>query len=38
MSIHWLQHETGGLLTLAAISIAVLLFLIIKVKLEPFTP
>lgn len=34
--IHWLQHETGGLLTLCAVSIAVLLFLIIKVKLEPF--
>ncbi len=34
--IHWLQHETGGLLLLAGISIAALLFLIIKVKLEPF--
>ncbi|RFS87169.1 GntP family permease [Actinomadura spongiicola] len=34
--VHWLQHETGGLLTLCAVSIAVLLFLIIKVKLEPF--
>ncbi|RKS79091.1 GntP family gluconate:H+ symporter [Actinomadura pelletieri DSM 43383] len=34
--VHWLQHETGGLLTLCAASIAVLLFLIIKVKLEPF--
>ncbi|WP_326836734.1 gluconate:H+ symporter [Amycolatopsis rhabdoformis] len=34
--IHWLQTTTGGLLTLAAISIAVLLVLIIKVKLEPF--
>ncbi|MEV7549940.1 gluconate:H+ symporter [Amycolatopsis sp. NPDC089917] len=34
--IDWLQHTTGGLLTLAAVSIAVLLFLIIKVKLEPF--
>ncbi|OLZ59077.1 GntP family permease [Amycolatopsis keratiniphila] len=34
--IDWLQHSTGGLLTLAAVSIAVLLFLIIKVKLEPF--
>ncbi|TDB85576.1 GntP family permease [Actinomadura sp. KC216] len=34
--VHWLQEETGGLLTLCAVSIAVLLFLIIKVKLEPF--
>ncbi|MGW7538614.1 GntP family permease [Amycolatopsis sp. NPDC054798] len=34
--IHWLQTSTAGLLTLAAVSIAVLLFLIIKVKLEPF--
>ncbi|WP_067490366.1 GntP family permease [Actinomadura hibisca] len=34
--IHWLQHETGGLLLLSAAAIAVLLFLIIKVKLEPF--
>ncbi|KZB84257.1 GntP family permease [Amycolatopsis regifaucium] len=34
--IDWLQHSTGGLLTLAAVSIAVLLLLIIKVKLEPF--
>ncbi|TYK50861.1 GntP family permease [Actinomadura decatromicini] len=34
--VHWLQHETGGLLLLCAASIAVLLFLIIKVKLEPF--
>ncbi|MFF4596183.1 GntP family permease [Amycolatopsis sp. NPDC001319] len=34
--IHWLQTTTGGLLTLAAVSIAVLLVLIIKVKLEPF--
>ncbi|MFC3456222.1 GntP family permease [Amycolatopsis speibonae] len=34
--IDWLQHTTGGLLTLAAVSIAVLLLLIIKVKLEPF--
>lgn len=35
-AIDWLQHDTGGLLTLAAVSIAVLLLLIIKVKLEPF--
>lgn len=34
--VHWLQHETGGLLLLCAASIAVLLFLIIKVRLEPF--
>lgn len=34
--IHWLQHTTGGLLTLAAVSIALLLLLIIKVKVEPF--
>ena len=34
--IHWLQHTTGGLLTLAAVSIAVLLLLIIKLKIEPF--
>jgi GntP family gluconate:H+ symporter len=31
-----LQHTTGGLLTLAAVSIAVLLVRIIKLKLEPF--
>ncbi|MEU0883492.1 gluconate:H+ symporter [Lentzea sp. NPDC005914] len=34
--IDWLQHSTGGLLTLAVVSIAVLLLLIIKVKVEPF--
>ncbi|QXJ23254.1 GntP family permease [Actinomadura graeca] len=34
--VHWLQHETGGLLLLCAASIAVLLLLIIKVRLEPF--
>ncbi|MEV6648500.1 gluconate:H+ symporter [Amycolatopsis sp. NPDC051371] len=34
--IHWLQHTTGGLLTLAAVSIAVLLLLIVKLKVEPF--
>ncbi|QWF77175.1 GntP family permease [Amycolatopsis sp. CA-230715] len=34
--IHWLQHSTGGLLTLAAVSIAVLLVLIIRTKMEPF--
>ena len=34
--VDWLQHDTAGLLTLAAVSVAVLLLLIIKVKLEPF--
>ena len=34
--VDWLQHDTAGLLTLAAVSIAVLLVLIIKIKLEPF--
>ncbi|RZS43558.1 GntP family gluconate:H+ symporter [Herbihabitans rhizosphaerae] len=34
--IHWLQHETGGLLLLAAVGIALLLLLIVKFKLEPF--
>ncbi len=34
--IHWLQHSTGGLLTLALVSIAVLLLLIIRFKVEPF--
>ncbi|GAA3954740.1 gluconate:H+ symporter [Actinomadura viridis] len=34
--VDWLQHETGGLLLLCAAAIAVLLFLIIKIKLEPF--
>ena len=34
--IHWLQHETGGLLLLCAAAIAVLLALIIWVRLEPF--
>ncbi|MFD9662344.1 GntP family permease [Rhodococcus sp. NPDC059968] len=34
--VDWLQHDTAGLLTLAAVSIAVLLLLIIKLKLEPF--
>lgn len=32
----WLQTSTGGLLLLCGTAIAVLLFLIIKVKLEPF--
>lgn len=34
--IDWLQHTTGGLLTLSAISIALLLAMIIKWKVEPF--
>jgi gluconate:H+ symporter, GntP family len=32
----WLHHDTAGLLTLAAVSVAVLLALIIKFKVEPF--
>jgi GntP family gluconate:H+ symporter len=35
-AIHWLQHDTAGLLLLCMIAIALLLFLIIRVKLEPF--
>ena len=31
-----MQHTTPGLLTLAVVSIAVLLLLIIKFKVEPF--
>ena len=34
--VSWLQDTTGGLLTLCAVAVAVLLFLIIKIKLEPF--
>ena len=34
--IHWLQTSTGGLLTLAAVSIALLLLLIVRFKMEPF--
>jgi gluconate:H+ symporter, GntP family len=34
--IDWLHDTTAGLLLLSAAAIAVLLFLIIKVKLEPF--
>ncbi|WP_086663978.1 GntP family permease [Lentzea kentuckyensis] len=34
--INWLQHSTPGLLTLAVVSIAVLLLLIIRFKVEPF--
>lgn len=34
--VDWLQHSTPGLLSLAAVSIAVLLLLIIRWKMEPF--
>ena len=34
--LNWLQHDTSGLLTLSAVGIAVLLFMIIKLKIEPF--
>lgn len=34
--VSWLQHDTAGLLTLAALSVAVLLLMIIKFRLEPF--
>ncbi|MFI2566608.1 GntP family permease [Paenarthrobacter sp. NPDC018779] len=34
--LDWLRHDTVGLLLLAGAGIALLLFLIIKVKLEPF--
>ncbi|MGH8878422.1 MAG: GntP family permease, partial [Stackebrandtia sp.] len=35
-ALHWLQTSTPGLLLLCLLAIAVLLFLVIKVKLEPF--
>ncbi|SFQ67851.1 gluconate:H+ symporter, GntP family [Amycolatopsis arida] len=34
--VDWLQHSTGGLLTLAAVAIAALLLLIIRFRMEPF--
>lgn len=34
--LDWLRHDTAGLLLLAGTGIALLLFLIIKIKLEPF--
>jgi gluconate:H+ symporter, GntP family len=34
--LDWLQHETSGLLVLAAVGIALLLLMIIKFKVEPF--
>jgi GntP family gluconate:H+ symporter len=34
--VHWMQHSTTGLLLLAVVGIALLLFLIIRLKTEPF--
>jgi len=34
--MHWVQHSTPGLLTLAIVGVALLLFLIIRIKTEPF--
>lgn len=34
--LHWLQHDTSGLLTLSGVGIAALLFMIIRLKIEPF--
>jgi GntP family gluconate:H+ symporter len=34
--VTWLHHSTSGLLTLAVLSVAVLLLMIIKYKVEPF--
>lgn len=34
--LHWLQHDTVGLLTLSTVGITVLLLMIIKIKVEPF--
>ncbi|MFB9909505.1 GntP family permease [Allokutzneria oryzae] len=34
--LNWLQHSTGGLLTLSGVGIAVLLLMIIKFRVEPF--
>ncbi|HEX4247092.1 MAG TPA: SLC13 family permease [Pseudonocardia sp.] len=34
--VTWLHHSTPGLLTLAVLSVAVLLLMIIKFKVEPF--
>ncbi|MBC3190058.1 GntP family permease [Pseudonocardia sp. C8] len=34
--VDWLRHDTAGLLTLAALSVAVLLLLIMRLRLEPF--
>jgi gluconate:H+ symporter, GntP family len=34
--LDWLHHDTAGLLTLAVLGIAGLLFMIIRLKVEPF--
>ncbi|WP_224392318.1 GntP family permease [Pseudonocardia sp. ICBG1293] len=34
--LDWLQNDTAGLLTLAAVSVALLLLLIMRLRLEPF--
>ncbi len=34
--LHWLQHDTSGLLTLSAAGIALLLIMIMRLKVEPF--
>ncbi len=34
--LDWLRHDTAGLLLLAGVGIALLLFLIIRLKVEPF--
>ncbi|RFU42866.1 GntP family permease [Actinomadura logoneensis] len=34
--VHWLRHDTGGLLLLCGLAIALLLVLIIRIRLEPF--
>lgn len=34
--LNWLQNDTAGLLTLAAVSVALLLVLIMRLRLEPF--
>jgi len=34
--VHWLQHDTTGLIVVAVLGIALLLWLIMKIKLEPF--
>ncbi|WP_224403533.1 GntP family permease [Pseudonocardia sp. ICBG1034] len=34
--LDWLQNDTGGLLTLAAVSVALLLIMIMRLRLEPF--
>ncbi|MBQ6645006.1 MAG: GntP family permease [Saccharopolyspora sp.] len=34
--VHWLQHDTAGLLTLSAAAIAALLTMIMRFRVEPF--